>query len=400
MARPDLRRRRLLRDLGAAAVAALPWPSEPRMNGRLRLFLCGDVMLGRGVDQILAHPGDTTLHEGYLRSALDYVRLAERANGPIARAVDPAYVWGDALAELDRHRPDLRIVNLETAVTARGTPLPKGINYRMNPRNIDVLRAAAIDCCALANNHVLDWGPDGLADTLSTLAAAGIAAAGAGNRAAAAWESATLKVGASRVLVYACGEASSGIANGWAAGDDHAGVALLPDLSVDSAQRLAERIRARRQADDRVVVSLHWGGNWGFDIPQSQRAFAHALIDAQAADVIHGHSAHHVKGVEIYRNRPILYGCGDVINDYEGIPGHEDYRGDLGLMYFMTLAGDGALQALDLVPTRIRRMRIERAVGEDRRWLRDTLRREYAALGTAIGDGNDGGFTVRPDGAD
>lgn len=395
MAATDPRRRRLLRALGAAtAVAALPCPSQPRMNGRLRLFLCGDVMLGRGVDQILAHPGDATLHEGYLRSALDYVHLAERTNGPIARAVDPAYVWGDALVELDRHRPDLRIVNLETAVTARGEALPKGINYRMNPRNIDVLRAAAIDCCSLANNHVLDWGPVGLTDTLSTLSASGIASAGAGTNAASAWQPANLNAGDSRVQVYACADSSSGVPDDWAADTDHAGVALLPDLSVDSARRLAANILPRRQAGDRVVVSLHWGDNWGFGIPPSQRAFARTLIDAQAADVIHGHSAHHVKGVEIYRNRPILYGCGDFLNDYEGIPGHEHYRGDLGLMYFVTLAPDGSLSTLDLVPTRLRRMRVERAGGADRQWLSDTLHREYAALGTSIRDKADGGFTV------
>lgn len=395
MARTDRQRRHLLRALGATAVAALPLPAEPRVNDRLRLFLCGDVMLGRGVDQILAHPGDPTLHEHYLRSALDYVRLAERANGSIDRPVDDAYVWGDALAEFERHRPDLRIVNLETAVTTRGTALPKGINYRMNPRNAGVLCAARIDCCSLANNHVLDWGSDGLTDTLATLAAAGIASTGAGTSAASAWAPATLTVGASRVQVYACADASSGVPADWAANAHHTGVALLPDLSIDSAERLAAGIHARQQAGDRVVVSIHWGGNWGFDIPQSQRAFARALIDAQAADIIHGHSAHHIKGVEIYQNRPILYGCGDLLNDYEGIPGHEHYRGDLGLMYFVTLESDGRLQALDLVPTRVRRLRIERASGKDRRWLRDSLRRECAALQTSVRDNSDGSFSLQ-----
>ena len=85
----------------------------------VRLFLCGDVMTGRGIDQVLPHPSDPLLHEGYASSALRYVELAERANGPIPRPVDFAYVWGDALTELERRRPDVRIVNLETAVYAK-----------------------------------------------------------------------------------------------------------------------------------------------------------------------------------------------------------------------------------------------------------------------------------------
>src|SRR4030065_1052838 len=122
----------------------------------MTLFLCGDVMTGRGIDQVLPHPGDPALHEGYATSALDYVALAERANGPISRPVEFAYIWGDALAEWARIAPDLRIVNLETAVTTRDAwQRGKGIHYRMHPANTPCLTAARIDCCGLANNHVL-----------------------------------------------------------------------------------------------------------------------------------------------------------------------------------------------------------------------------------------------------
>jgi len=121
------------------------------------LFLCGDVMTGRGIDQILRHPCEPRLHESYLADANDYVRLAEGVSGPIPRSVDDAHIWGDALDEFARMRPDMRIVNLETAVTQSEDWLPKGINYRMHPANVGCLEAAAIDCCVLANNHVLDW---------------------------------------------------------------------------------------------------------------------------------------------------------------------------------------------------------------------------------------------------
>ena len=112
--------------LGMAQPAEQASPATPPVT----LFLCGDVMTGRGIDQILPQPSAPHLHEPYVRSALEYVRLAERASGPIARPVDFAYVWGDALDEFERVRPDARVVNLETAVTtsgANGKSLPKRI---------------------------------------------------------------------------------------------------------------------------------------------------------------------------------------------------------------------------------------------------------------------------------
>lgn len=109
-------------------------------------------MTGRGIDQILPHPSDPKLHEAYVKSADDYVHLAERANGPIPRRVTPDYVWGAALEEFERFRPDLRVVNPETAITRNDDFLPKSINYPMNPKNGPVLTAAGIDCCILANN--------------------------------------------------------------------------------------------------------------------------------------------------------------------------------------------------------------------------------------------------------
>ena len=145
----------------------------------ITLALCGDVMIGRGIDQILPHPAGPRLHEPYVASALRYVELAERAHGAIPRPVGFAYVWGEALAELARIRPDRRVLNLETSVTRRGMPYPKGINYRMSPENAPCLTAAGVDCCVLANNHVLDWGEIGLEDTLTTLHRVGLATAGA-----------------------------------------------------------------------------------------------------------------------------------------------------------------------------------------------------------------------------
>src|SRR5262249_31369180 len=147
----------------------------------IRLFLCGDVMTGRGIDQVLLHPGDPTLHEPFAHDARRYVELAERVSGAIPRHAKFDYIWGDVQAELQRAAVDLRIINLESSITSSNDYWrDKRIHYRMHPRNVDCITAAHIDCCCLANNHILDWGYAGLAETLRTLDAAGIAHTGAG----------------------------------------------------------------------------------------------------------------------------------------------------------------------------------------------------------------------------
>lgn len=354
--------------------------------GRATLFLAGDVMTGRGIDQILPDPCDPVLYEGYMRSALGYVELAERAHGAVPRPVPFAYVWGELLDELGRRRPDARIVNLETAVTRADHPAPKGINYRMSPGNLGVLAAASVDCCALANNHVLDWGEAGLLETLDALGAAGMACAGAGRTAAAAAAPAVLPLpGGGRLLVFACAHGSSGVPPGWAAGPMRPGVNRLPSLSPGAAEGVAAAVAAVRRPNDLVMVSLHWGPNWGYDVEDEAVAFAHALVDRAGVHVVHGHSSHHARGVEVYRGRLILYGCGDLLNDYEGIGGYEAYRGDLAPGYFAELSlGDGTLAALDVVPFRSRRLRLERVPRIDLHWLGERLSREGWRFGTAL----------------
>jgi poly-gamma-glutamate capsule biosynthesis protein CapA/YwtB (metallophosphatase superfamily) len=162
-------------------------------SGLVTLFLCGDVMLGRGVDQILPHPGRPQLQEQYVLDARDYVRLAERAHGPVPRPASFAWPWGDALDILGQMAPTARLVNLETSITHSTDFAPgKGVHYRMSPQNLPALAAARPDAIALANNHVLDFGRTGLLDTLATLASAGLRTAGAGRDATQALQPAVI----------------------------------------------------------------------------------------------------------------------------------------------------------------------------------------------------------------
>ncbi|WP_266171455.1 CapA family protein [Dyella subtropica] len=362
----------------------------------LRLFLAGDVMTGRGVDQILATPSDPILHEYGTHDARNYVALAERVSGPIPRSVDNAYLWGDALPELAARRPDLRIVNLETAVTTSADAWPgKGIHYRMHPANIGCLKAAGLDCAVLANNHVLDWGEGGLRESLAVLHSAGIATAGAGEDGVEAVRPTIFDMpGKGRVLLLGATMENAGTPRAWAARNGHPGVCLLSDFSSASVATIAARVRTNRQPGDLVVLSVHWGENWGYALEPGQQRFAHRLIDEAGVDLIFGHSSHHVKGIECHRGRLILHGCGDFVNDYEGIGGQEHYAPDLALMFFVTVhcadgdAGDaeqhGRLADLTLVPLRRWRFKLVRASEADVKRLAQVLEREGRSLGTRV----------------
>lgn len=358
----------------------------------MTVFLCGDVMTGRGVDQVLPHPGDPRLWEEYVTDARQYVELAEAVNGTVPRPVEAGWPWGDALPTLARVAPDVRVINLETSVTRSDDPAPgKAVHYRMAPENVGCLTVARPDVCALANNHTLDFGRRGLEETLDTLAAAGVSTAGAGRTEGEADRPATVTLDqCGRVIVYSVGAASSGIPPGWAAAPDRAGVNLLPDLSARTAGRVAQRVRDAKHPGDLAVVSIHWGSNWGYGVPPEHVDFAHRLVDG-GVDLVHGHSSHHPRPIEIYRDRLILYGCGDCVDDYEGIRGYEQYRDDLRLLYFASLEpGTGRLSRLRMAPMRARRLRLHHASRADAEQLRDTLdriSRRYAARVELADDG-------------
>jgi len=352
-------------------------------------------MTGRGIDQVLPHPSNPVLHEDYAQSAIDYVRLAEAANGPIPRRVGPSYVWGAALDEFESMRPDARIVNLETSITRSEDFARKGINYRMNPDNADCLKAAALDCCVLGNNHVLDWGRRGLLDALATLERLEIKAVGAGRNFGEAVAPAVLDVaGSGRILVFSFAHVSSGTPRNWAATGETSGVNVLGELSEAGALRIAEQIARAAQPGDLIIVSVHWGPNWGYEIPDAQRRFAHKLIEAAGVSIIHGHSSHHPKAIEVYRDRLILYGCGDFLNDYEGIRGYENYRDDLVLMYFADVEAGRNLAAVEIVPLQIRKFRLVRPAEEDVDWMQQTLDRESRRFGAGIELSRDGRLTL------
>jgi poly-gamma-glutamate synthesis protein (capsule biosynthesis protein) len=356
----------------------------------IRLLLCGDVMLGRGVDQILPHPGDPALPRSLVRNrhAGLNVALAQLKHGAIPVQRDFGYVWGEALADFAAWRPDLRIINLETAITARGAPwTTKLIHYRMHPQNTGVLEAAGIDFCALANNHTLDYGHEGLADTLTALERAGVRHAGAGADRRQAGAPAVIELpGKGRVLIVSLATPSSFVPRAWAAAAETPGINLV-GVNEGWVAEIRRRLAEVRRSDDLVVASIHWGDNYVHGVDDAHRRFAQRLIDEAGVDLIHGHSSHHVRGIEVHSGRLVLYGCGDLINDYEGTlktPPRLALRPDLGLIYLARFAADRRFLGLEMRPTRIHRLQVRRAGPQDAQHLRALLNREGAPLGTEV----------------
>jgi poly-gamma-glutamate synthesis protein (capsule biosynthesis protein) len=253
----------------------------------------------------------------------------------------------------------------------------------MAPENVECLRVARPDVCTLANNHVLDFGGSGLAETCAALADAGIPYTGAGRDAGEAGKPVITTIAGSggRVITYSYGSPSSGVPPDWAATVDRSGVNLLPALTPEMADDIIGRAQQERSNGDIVVVSVHWGSNWGYGLSAEQVEFAHRLIDG-GVDVIHGHSSHHVRPIELYRGKLILYGCGDLINDYEGISGYQTYRDDLRLLYFaMVEPGGGSLVQLRMVPMQARQLRLWHASGADVDHLLEVINQTSEDLG-------------------
>ncbi|MBX0295078.1 CapA family protein [Halomicroarcula nitratireducens] len=338
--------------LGRVSEVETACPAPVSTGETVRLGFVGDVMLGRNVND----------------------RWRE----------DPGGVWDGMAGRLDAL--DGLLLNLECCVSARGERRPgREYYFRAHPGwAIPALERAGTAFASLANNHVLDFGPTALTDTLSHLDDAGIPTAGAGRDREAAFEPATFAVGDLEITVVAATDQSPS----YAARSDAAGSAYAP---LKPADRLTRNwvgdavVRARERDPDLLVVSLHWGPNWVVEPAEAQRSFARWLID-RGADVVHGHSAHVIQGVETYEGRPIIYDAGDFVDDYVVKDG---LHNDRSFLFELVVEG-GELAALDLVPVEIQRERVTPAVETAARWLRDRMRALSAPFETPVERRGDG----------
>jgi poly-gamma-glutamate synthesis protein (capsule biosynthesis protein) len=303
------------------------------------------------------------------------VILARGLNAEMARRPAESF-WGSALRLL--RSADAVIANLECAVTERTglwQKTPKVFYLRSDPSAVTVLRAARVRCVSLANNHTLDFGPEGLRDTLGHLDAAGIQYAGAGRDLAAAEapaviDAAGLKVG---IVSFTDNEPA------FAAGPNHPGTNYLDVENDPAAVARVERAaaRTRQRGAGLVVLSLHWGPNMRRRPTAAFRAFARAAVD-HGVDLIHGHSAHLFQGVERYGRGLILYDTGNFLDDF---PVDPDFRNDWSFLFLLEADATG-VRCLRLVPVRLGYGRVDLAIGAEFEVINERMRSLCSALET------------------
>ncbi|MDH4155527.1 MAG: CapA family protein [Nitrospira sp.] len=317
----------------------------------MKIALTGDVMLGRLVDQYVIQN----------------------------RSVRPEALWGDVLPIM--LAADCRLINLECVISDRGEewhPTTKAFHFRARPRAIEFLQAARIDGVTLANNHVLDYGPEALLDCFKLLDQAGIKRSGAGAMIEEALTPLVLDLSEGRVAVVALTDNEPE----WEATKTKPGVNYIAygnrGLKEPYRSRLTQALLSARGQADFVIVSAHVGPNWG--APSKEiRALVRDLID-MGADLYWGHSNHAPQGIEFYKGKVILYSTGDFVDDYMVDKGE---RNDLSFL-FMLEVEQGRLARIRLHPTCIEDLGVRLANEREALFLKKTMKTKCGAFGVKL----------------
>jgi poly-gamma-glutamate synthesis protein (capsule biosynthesis protein) len=313
-------------------------------NKNIRIGFMGDTMIGRTVNELLA-------------------------------SKPTHYIWGDMLNNL--LATDLNIANLETTLTTHDKAVPKVFNFKSDPKNVTALTAANITLVSLANNHSLDFGVEGLQETIKTLDSANIMHVGAGKNLDAAMKGAIIekngiKIG---VLGFTDNEPT------WAAGPNKPGINYV---HVGNIAPIKQAIALIRNDVDLLILSIHWGPNMRQRPTQEFIDFAHQMIDA-GIDIIHGHSAHIFQGIEIYKNKLIMYDTGDFIDDYAIDP---LLRNDQSFLFLVDVT-KGGIKKLTLIPVLIDTMQVNRATGTVAEEIMRKMQELSAEFGSQLQREND-----------
>jgi poly-gamma-glutamate synthesis protein (capsule biosynthesis protein) len=264
------------------------------------------------------------------------VHFADRT----ARLLDnPATAFGSISSTLSA--ADLAMINLETAVTTRGTPEPKRYHFRAPARAYDAVKAAGIDVVSIANNHAMDYGRIGLTDTVEAAKAAGVPAVGAGADAAAAFAPWITEIRGTRIAFLGFSQVFE-LWSAWRATDTRAGIAMTRDLP-----RAVAAVQAARRQADVVVVYVHWGDEGEPCPTDEQRAFAREMASAGASIVVGTH-AHLLLGDGWIGSTFVHYGLGNFVWRSD-----DSYSNDTGVLR-VTLRGS-AIGKTEFLPALISR---------------------------------------------
>ncbi len=317
---------------------------------KVTIAFAGDTMLGRGVNEAI-------LKHGYL------------------------YPWGNLIPLL--RTADLRMINLETTLTKSTQKVPKVFNFKSDPKNVQALKKAHIDVVSLANNHIKDFGNEGLLETLKTLQRAGIQSVGAGKNLKQAQTPLIIKKNGIKLgIIGATDNEPTWHATKTSPGTNYFNVYNLDQL-LDDIKKLKKQV-------DIVIVSLHWGPNMRERPTQDYINAAHKMID-EGADIIQGHSSHNFQGIETYKDKLILYDTGDLVDDYRVDP---VLRNDWSFIYFVTVSKDG-VKNVTIVPIKIDNMQVNRAIEPEKSKILNRMQSLSKEFKTPIS--NDGYLVLKGD---
>lgn len=346
------------------------------MAATISLAFTGDVMLGRLVDKLFPeHNVDEDDEHIAIWKSIHRTKHLEYKN------LGHKFVWGDTIDLLKKVNGVF--MNLETSITTHAVKYPKTFNYRVHPSNVKALVEAGVDAVSLANNHVLDYMQEGLQETIHTLERAGIAHAGAGRNVMEAREPAVINIRNARIAMFSYSDHP----REFRASETTGGINWVDLEHADKAYSdIKANIEAHRHAInwDILVFSVHWGYNYSWQVPERFQRLAHKLIDEAGVHIIHGHSAHHIQGIEVYKGCPIIYGCGDFVDDYAV---DAEYRNDYGLLYVAHFSlGDKRCHRLELIPVYISDFQVNCATKDSKpwQWIHSTVKTLSREFGTEV----------------
>ena len=332
----------------------------------------GDNMLGRAVQLSfpVQAPGEQWIRDSC--TADHYMTMALHSLQPTLSEIRQqnencgSYLWDQSRFAM-KHEPDVCLLNLETAVTKTisnsDIPSHKGIHYHMHVDNFETIMAgfpfqAPVVVC-FANNHSLDFGRKAFEEESLPFfdQTASVTMIGCGRNFREAATPAVVHCHGVEFEIFAVATGCSGAPRDWWATEYQSGLVGLPSLTnsvkVVEAMNIIRNVISNSPSSNsrRVrILSIHWGPNWALKHESkaeiaARRDFAHRVIDECGVDLIYGHSSHHIRGIERYKQKLILYGAGDIINDYEGFenPGEERYV-KLGGIFVVDLTESGELR--------------------------------------------------------
>jgi poly-gamma-glutamate synthesis protein (capsule biosynthesis protein) len=302
----------------------------------LSIAFVGDIMLGRDLNMSEKfYSGERITHS--------FQSQLEKENKWV--------IYGNTLPVFAES--DLVIGNLETTITDVTYKEEKEFNFRLSPLHMDAIKLHRNQYLNLANNHILDYGPRGLKDTILHLDKMGIYHSGAGYNLAEASKPVVFQVKGWKIGIIGLSDHYSN----WKADRRRSGINLLDYNNYDE---LLEDVKRLKETVDIVILSIHWGGNYERHVSKEHRIFAEKAIKS-GVDIIHGHSSHHVKYIDNTKKYVVMYGMGDFIDDYAI---SSEYRNDLGMIVKVFINHNKEMDT-KIFPTIISNQQVRLAHGKD-----------------------------------